>query len=344
MPLDPDTDISLDLQTLRIVRAIAETGSITGAARALGTTQPAISQHLHRAERRLSMTLVVKQGRSVELTDIGVLLSRHAGGVLDALQAASIDLAGAANLRSGRVRLVGFPSASSTLVPHLLSGMRERHPGVTVQYTESEPPEAIELVTSGDADVALVFAYPGERGAAHHPDPPRGLAASDLFIDPLFVLVSREHPLADVSHLPLEDLEDDPWIAGCPRCSTHLVRACEDAGYAPNVVYETDNFSATVGMVAADLGIALVPRLALGTTLLPPNVVVKKLAIEITRTISVVVPTDKRSLPAVAALSDAIASIDGMIWRIRSAQDRPERTHNARRRTHDERRYDVTPG
>jgi DNA-binding transcriptional LysR family regulator len=124
----------------------------------------------------------------------------------------------------------------------------------------------------------------------------------------------------------------------------HAPRACEDAGYAPNVVYETDNFSATVGMVAADLGIALVPRLALGTTLLPPNVVVKKLAIEITRTISVVVPTDKRSLPAVAALSDAIASIDGMIWRIRSAQDRPERTHNARRRTHDERRYDVTPG
>jgi DNA-binding transcriptional LysR family regulator len=344
MPLESDTDISLDLQTLRIVRAIAETGSITGAARALGTTQPAISQHLHRAERRLSMTLVVKQGRSVELTDIGVLLSRHAGGVLDALQAASIDLAGAANLRSGRVRLVGFPSASSTIVPHLLSGMRERHPGVTVQYTESEPPEATELVVAGDADVALIFTYPGGRDSTHHPDPPRGLWTADLFVDPLFVLMSRDHPLVELPRLPLEDLEDDSWIAGCPRCSTHLVRACEGVGYAPNIVYETDNFSATVGMVAADLGIALVPRLTLGTTLLPPNVAVKKLDSEITRTISLVVPADKLTLPAVAALVDAITAIDGMIWRLRTAGDLRGRTHNADRRTHDERRYDVTPG
>jgi DNA-binding transcriptional LysR family regulator len=319
MPFEPESDISLDLQTMRIVRAIAQTGSITGAARSLGTTQPAISQHLHRTERRLSMTLVVKQGRSVELTEIGYLLSRHATAVLDALQAASADLAGAANLRSGRVRLVGFPSASSTIVPHLLAGMRETHPGVTVQYTESEPPEAIELLVSGDADVALVFAYPGERGATHHPDPPRGIWTTDLFVDPLFVLMSRDHPLAELPRLPLEELEDDDWIAGCPRCSTHLVRACEDAGFAPNVVYETDNSSATAGMVAADLGIALVPRLALGTALLPPNVVVKRLESEITRTISTVVATEKRALPAIGALLAALDAVDGAIWRLRSA-------------------------
>lgn len=213
-----------------------------------------------------------------------------------------------------------------------------------MQYTESEPPEATELVIGGDADVALVFAYPDERGSTRPADPLPGLTTTDLFVDPLLALVSREHPLAQLQRVPLEDLEDDPWIAGCPRCSTHLVRACEDVGYAPNIVYETDNFSATVGMVAADLGIALVPRLALGTTLLPPNVVVKKLASDITRTIGVVVPADKRSLPAVAALANAIGEIDGMIWHLRSAADGHERIHNADRHTHDERRYDVTRG
>lgn len=318
MPNESEPDINLDLQTLRIARAIAIAGSITGAARMLGTTQPAISQHIQRAERRLSMSLIVRHGRTIELTEIGLVLSRHAAGVLDALQAASADIAGMANLRSGRVRMVGFPSASSTLIPHLIATMREKHRGLTVHYTEAEPPEASEMVASGECDLALVFAYPDEVGA-HHPDSPRGLVSIDLFLDPLFVLVSREHPLVDEPALDLADLEDDEWIAGCPRCSTHLVRACEHAGFAPNIAYETDNSIATIGMVAQDLGIALVPRLALGTALLPSGVVVKKLANEITRTISVLVPDDRLTVPAVSALMTSIAAVDGSVWRLRPA-------------------------
>jgi DNA-binding transcriptional LysR family regulator len=319
MPTDSEPDINIDLQTLRIARAIAVTGSITGAARMLGTTQPAISQHIQRAERRLSMSLIVRHGRTIELTDVGILLSQHATGVLDALQAASSDIAGMANLRSGRVRMVGFPSASSTLIPHLISTMRDRHRGLTVHYTEAEPPEAGDMVASGECDLALAFAYPGESGA-HHPDAPRGLVSIDLFLDPLFVLLSHKHPLVDQPSIDIADLEDDAWIAGCPRCSTHLVRACQDAGYEPNIVYETDNATATIGMVAQDLGIALLPRLALGTALLPSTVKVKKLTGEITRTISVLVPEEKLTLPAVSALMSSIASIDGSTWRLRPAR------------------------
>jgi DNA-binding transcriptional LysR family regulator len=317
--LDSDYDLNIDLHTLRIVRAIAASGSITGAARALGTTQPAISQHLQRAERRLSMALVVRQGRSIELTEIGLLLSRHAEEILRAVHAAGSDLAGAANLRSGRVRMAAFPSASSTLIPHLVSGMRERHPGITVRYTEGEPPESIAMVAAGECDVALIFTYPEDAAIVTESDPMKGLITTELFRDDLFALVSRDHPLAGEARLHLEDLEDDEWIAGCPRCSTHLVRACESVGYNPNIVYETDNSAATIGMVAQGLGIALVPRLALGTALLPPSVVVKKLAPEIARTISLVVPHDKQALPAVSALIAAIGGIDGANWRLRPA-------------------------
>ncbi|NQX26644.1 LysR family transcriptional regulator [Microbacteriaceae bacterium VKM Ac-2854] len=314
---DPD-DLNIDVQTLRIVRAIEQTGSITGAARALGTTQPAISQHIQRAERRLAMSLIVRRGRSIELTEVGRVLGTHAGGVLDALRLASADLAGLANLRSGNVRLVGFPSASSTLVPRLISGMQSQHRGLSIRYTEAEPPEAAAMIVAGQADVALVFSYPGD-DAAHHPDAAAGLVLSHLYNDGVYVLLADDHPLADEEFLELDTLADDQWIAGCPRCRSHLMRVCELHGYEPDITYETDNANATIGMVAHGLGIALVTRLSLGTALLPSNVRVKKLRPEMTRTISVLVNNDKRSLPAVAAVLTAIAAIDGSPWRLRAA-------------------------
>lgn len=313
---DAPDDLNIDVQTLRIVRAIEQTGSITGAARALGTTQPAISQHIQRAERRLAMSLIVRRGRSIELTEVGRVLGQHAGGVLDALRLASADLAGLANLRSGNVRLVGFPSASSTLVPQLISGMQSQHRGLSIRYTEAEPPEAVAMITAGQADVALVFSYAGD-DAAHHPDAAAGLELAHLYSDGVFVLLPDDHPLADEEYLELDTLADDQWIAGCPRCRSHLMQVCARHGYEPDITYETDNANATIGMVAHGLGIALVTRLSLGTALLPATVRVKKLRPEMTRTISVLVNADKRGLPAVAAVLAAIAAIDGSPWRLR---------------------------
>ena len=158
---------ALDLQTVRVVRHIAEHGSLTAAAVALGYSQPAVSQQLRRFEARTGIALVERVGRGIRLTQSGRVLARHANAVATAIEAAAGELAEIRGLRAGRVRLIAFPSASATLVPRLIAALGAAHPGVAVTYVEAEPPEAVAAVRADRADLAITFSYPGDRDDPH---------------------------------------------------------------------------------------------------------------------------------------------------------------------------------
>ena len=157
------------------MRAIADQGSFTGAAAALGYSQPAVSQMVRRLEQRMGTPLVDRVGRSVRLTEAGLALARHASTVLGALDAAEEEVAAIAGLRAGRVRLAAFPSASATLVPKALALVRDRFPGVSMTFAEAEPPESLAALRAGDCDLAVAFTYPGT-------DVSRGEEDLDLFV------------------------------------------------------------------------------------------------------------------------------------------------------------------
>lgn len=251
--------MTLDLAGLRTIRAVADAGSFTGAARALGYSQPAISQQVRRMEARLGTALVERTGRAVRLTEAGQVVARHAATALTSLAAATEEVAALAGLRAGRVRLVAFPSATATIVPRALRLLRDLHPGVTVRLVEAEPPESLALLRTGECDVVLTFAY-GDRGA----EDLGGLAVTPLLRDPLQVVVPPGHPAANGSTVSLRQLADQTWIAGCPRCRGHLLALCAAAGFTPNIAYETDDYVAVLGLVAAEMGVALLPALVLG--------------------------------------------------------------------------------
>ena len=156
----------LDARRVLIFRDVARAGSISAAARALGWTQPAVSQHLARLERDAGAPLLLRGPGGVTLTESGRVLLGRADAVAAELHLADEELAALAQLRGGRVRLVAFPSAAATLVPEALGTLAERHPEVTVGLDEAEPPEAMAAVAAGDADLAVVFGYDG---------PPAGL-------------------------------------------------------------------------------------------------------------------------------------------------------------------------
>lgn len=306
--------MEIDLQSVRIVRAIAEHGSISAAARALGYSQPAVSQHVRRAERRLGVPLVVRAGRGVRLTEPGLVLARHAQTIGQALDAARGELAELVGLGTGTVRIAAFPTASSTIVPRLLSAVRDAHPGLTVSYIEAEPPEALAMLREGAVDVAITFAYPGDRADPHR-ESEGPVETVSLFTEPVVIVLPEQHPLAlDGGAVELALLGGERWIAGCPLCRGHLLAACEAVGVEPDIEFETDNAVAVLNLVAAGLGVALLPRLALATAAPPQGAVVRATAPSSDRSIQVVVQHGSRRVPSIAAVLDAVLALEGRDW------------------------------
>lgn len=303
---DPD----LDPQALRVVKAIADEGSITGAAAALGYSQPAVSQQLKRLEQRLGLALVERVGRTVRLTEAGRILARHAPAVTTALDAAAGELAELRGLRSGRVRLVGFPSASPTIIPRLLADLDQRHTGVTLTYLEAEPPEAVETVREDRADIALTFSYPGDRDDPHG-ESARGLSVRAIGTDDLLAVLPDGHPAAADGVVDLAALADERWIAGCPRCRGHLLELCARAGFSPRIGFETDNFVAVEGLVARGIGVATLPRLAVASFPRLPGVTTLPLPPSEARTLHVVTAHGADRVPAVRATLEALVRLVG---------------------------------
>jgi molybdate transport repressor ModE-like protein len=301
-------DPEFDVQTLRVIKAIVDEGSITAAAASLGYSQPAVSQQIKRLEKRLGVAVIERVGRSVRLTEAGRVLARHAPAVTTALDAAAGELAELRGLRAGRVRLVAFPSASPTVVPRLLMDLAEHHPGITITYVEAEPPEAVEAVREDRADIALTFSYPGDR------DDPHGSSASGLAVravgtDDLLAVLPAGHPAGAGERVRVADLADENWIAGCPRCRGHLLELCGRAGFEPKIGFETDNFVAVEGLVAQGIGVATLPRMAVESFPLMPGVITRPLPQAEARTLHVVTAHGAERVPAVRIALDAMTRV-----------------------------------
>jgi DNA-binding transcriptional LysR family regulator len=305
-----DDELDFDVQAMRVVKAIADEGSITGAAAALGYSQPAVSQQLKRLEQRLGVALIERVGRTVRLTEAGRILARHAPAVTTALDAAAGELAELRGLRAGRVRLVGFPSASPTVIPRLLADLAAHQPGISVTYIEAEPPEAVEAVREDRADIALTFSYPGDRDDPHGSSA-RGLSVRTVGSDDLLAVLPLGHPASAGSDIDVSVLADEKWIAGCPRCRGHLLELCARAGFEPHIAFETDNFVAVEGLVAQGIGVATLPRMAVASFPQLPGVVTLPLPPAEARTIHVVTAHGADRVPAVRATLAAIARLVG---------------------------------
>ncbi|MER6164289.1 LysR family transcriptional regulator [Streptomyces violaceorubidus] len=293
----------IEARHLRVLRAVASTGSFSAAGRELGCTQPAVSQQMKALESSVGTPLLVRTGREMRLTQAGEALVRHAAGIIAGLTAAEEEVAAIAGLRAGRVRLVSFPSGSSTLVPTALAALRAAHPGTRVFLEEAEPPKSVELLREGDCDVALAFRYEGAAGAEEWDD----LVVRPLLTDRLVALVPEGHRLARAEgSVAIGELARESWIAGCPRCRGQLVEVCEEAGFLPRIDFATDDYPAVVGLVGAGLGVAVLPQLAV-ESVRPRGVRTVALEPAVRREIVALTLPDLAQVPAVTATLDELA-------------------------------------
>lgn len=299
---------SIDSTELRILHALATTGSLTAAAASLGLSQPAVSQRIKRVETRLAVPLIERQGRGIRLTTAGNILAEHGRTVvaeIDAALAAIDDLRGE---RGGALRLVGFPSASATIVPAIMRRLAEEAPEVSLQYREAEPPGAVALLRDGEVDCALIFDY---EGAA---ELPAGSVFTPLWRETVSLVLSEERATGlEAAHLG--EYAEEHWIAGCEKCRGHLLAAAQENGFEPDIIQETDNVPAMLAMAAAGGAVALVPGLALAAArTLPEDAAALPLEPPRYRTIGLVAMDTANESPQVRLCKRLLSQIDGTVW------------------------------
>src|ERR1700735_2951366 len=191
----------LDVTRLRVLVAVARTGSVTAAAQALNYAQPSISHHIARLEAETGARLLQRAGRGVRLTDAGRLLAERAEEILGRMEAAESELAAHVGLREGRVRLAAFPSALGTIVPAAAARLQTLHPGIDLMLTEAEPPEALRMLRAGYVDVAVIFRH--EETASTPGEGEGGTRGVLLLDEPVYLVTSAS-----------DSAQGEPGLAG----------------------------------------------------------------------------------------------------------------------------------
>jgi DNA-binding transcriptional LysR family regulator len=240
----------LDVTRLRVIDAVARHGSVTAAARELHYSQPSVTHHLARLEAETGAQLLQRVGRGIRLTPAGRLLADRAAEIVGRIDAAGAELSAHVGLSAGRVRLAGFASAIASLAPPAVAALAGRHPGLQVSLIDAHSHDALELLRTGQVEMAIIFRYDETEA-----EPP-GVRLHHLLDDPLYLLSTHRRR-------KLAALREATWIAGCERCRSHLLALCAEAGFEPRIGYSSDDIVVMQALVAAGLGVTTMPGLAL---------------------------------------------------------------------------------
>jgi DNA-binding transcriptional LysR family regulator len=259
------------LDQLRMLDALERHGTITEAAHSLSLTQPAASRLLARMGLSVGIALVRRRGRGVELTEAGRLLAAHARMVVDRLGAAEADMRRLREREAPRVRVGALSSPLIALVPRALALLSPRERAQVLVAHAPDAGAAVAAVASGDLDVAVVW---DDEGGA---EPPEGLRARRLLVEEWVVVLPAGHPAAGPAVVPLAALREAPWIVGAESARRRTLEgAAARAGFAPLIASVQTDQLVMQGLVAAGVGVALLP--AASVQVLHPALVVRALA------------------------------------------------------------------
>jgi DNA-binding transcriptional LysR family regulator len=302
----------LNLERLRVLRAVAAYGSITAAAQALHVTTSAVSQQLAKLERETGAQLVERNGRGIRLTEAAELLAGHATSILTLAERAQSDIDARCGTVTGKLTVAGLPTATRGLAAPALRRMGSAHPALRVSLTEADSGEAVQLVARGDADLAIVHDWPNAPLAA-----PEYLSRALLLEDVADVALPAGHALAGRQTAELAELGDGPWICGTTGTSCHdwLLFTLRSQQAEPVIAHTANEYATQLALVAAGLGIAVMPRL--GREPVPPGVRMIAVTPALRRRIYATWRAASARRPAIAATVTALraaAAAGGPEW------------------------------
>ncbi|WP_435771669.1 LysR family transcriptional regulator [Nocardioides sp. SYSU DS0651] len=248
----------IDLDALAGVGAVPTHGSVVAAAAATGFTPSAVSQQVKRLERQTGVPLLERVGRGVMLTSHGRHLVDAGEQVLARLEELETGLQARAGVVGGRLRLAVFSTALRGVVAPVARALRDAHPDLTLVLQEREPWDVVDLVSTGQVEIGIVHRWGGVPLAV-----PDHVVSTPLGGDVADLIVHRTDPLAARSTVTPHDLLDVEWIA-TPEdtiCRQWLSRMYDGTGRPPRVAHVSGEFESHLALVAAGLGVALIPRM-----------------------------------------------------------------------------------
>lgn len=288
-------EVPTTLERLRVFHAIATTGTIAGAARSLGYTPSAVSQHLARLERETAASLVERSNRGVVLTAVGRLVAQRAADVLDLVRNSFDEVSIAAGRHETLISIAAFPTAITTMLLPLRELLA---PSIQLAIIDAEPEAALRALDAHDVDCAITDGYEGEQPLRFG-----GLYRTVLRTEPIR-LVTRSDRVGST----LAAYADAPWVLGGPgsRLGEAARQTCRAAGFAPRVITETDDHHISFEVIRASGAVSLLPELALAD--LPDGLAVAPdVHVPLERRIEFVTRNQLRTNPAIAAVRRPLA-------------------------------------
>lgn len=262
------------MRRLLVLQEVARCGSLSGAASALSYTTSAVSQQITALERDVGAVVLVRGPWGARPTPAGTRLLEHAERIIAAITAAEKDLKRLAAASPDVIRVASFTSAAAAIVPRALAPLRTRHPRTEVRLVDADPDDGVALLATGGAEAAIITEVPGER--SQYSD----VVAVPLYDDEFYVVLPATHRLAAAAEVPLAALAGEQWVVSsatgiCPDTRV-FHNACKHAGFTPSVTFRAEDYSTVQGLVAANLGVSLVPSLAASSA--RPDVAVRRVA------------------------------------------------------------------
>jgi len=249
----------MELYQLGYFIEIARQRHFTRAAERLHMAQPALSQQMKNLEAELGTPLFIRGKKETQLTAAGKALLPRAEALLAQADAARAAVSDVAQLRGGKLIVAAIPSVCAGLLPDLLHAFGRKHPGVKLQLIEDSSERVAASVESGHADLGFLQ-LPASKAA---------FESRVLITEPFVALVAASHALANEKEIPLKQLAGESFIFYKGRARDSALEACRKAGFEPHIACESGELETIRALVAARVGIAIVPELA--TTLLPKN-------------------------------------------------------------------------
>jgi DNA-binding transcriptional LysR family regulator len=292
----------LNLSRLRLLHELSVLGTISAVADAVHLTRPAVSQQLAQLEEELDTVLIERSGRGVQLTPAGRRLVARATELFQMVEEIEAEVAAANVEVSGEVRMSAFGSLASSVVPIAVKLLLERHPQLSVLFTELEPSEGLRAAAAKQTDIAIVDDLVSAEALANV------LEFHPLCVDHFDAVVSSGHKLSGRKSIHLSDLAHERWALNQSAATYHtfLLNACIAGGFTPKVTTSSRNTAVTLEMVRTGGAVAVLPRLALRHCESDPDFSILPIEPVLNRRVFVALPKGTAKRPAVAAVLDAL--------------------------------------